>query len=232
MLIFGCVLTAVWLVGLGVAVYLNIDKAASMELNSWGDFLAGGFAPLAFFWLVIGYFQQGRELKLSTKALEKQEEALKLQVEELRSSVEQQKELVKAAREEMEMTRSEIERERIKDKLNAQPYPEMSQTGMDEHLGVVKYVVQLANSGAGVTNVELVEKNLECDVVLSQDHRTMRWAKGMDIRFDFSLPVESRLKPSERYAFVISFTDALGDKEQLQLNFVVNNGGRFIHSKF
>lgn len=33
-------------------------------LNEVGDFLAGVFAPLAFFWLVIGFFQQKKELSL------------------------------------------------------------------------------------------------------------------------------------------------------------------------
>jgi hypothetical protein len=61
-----------------------------MPFNEWGDFFAGASAPLAFLWLVIGYFQQGDELSQNTKALEQQEKALQLQVDELRQSVEQQ----------------------------------------------------------------------------------------------------------------------------------------------
>ena len=53
-------------------------------------FLQAQSAPLAFLWLVIGYFQQGDELSQNTKALEQQEKALQLQVDELRQSVEQQ----------------------------------------------------------------------------------------------------------------------------------------------
>lgn len=66
------------------------DTAKSMKFNEWGDFFAGSFAPLAFLWLVIGYFQQGEELSQNTKALEQQERALQLQVDELKQSVEQQ----------------------------------------------------------------------------------------------------------------------------------------------
>lgn len=61
-----------------------------MAFNEWGDFFAGVSAPLAFLWLVIGYFQQGEELGQNTKALEQQEKALQLQVDELKQSVEQQ----------------------------------------------------------------------------------------------------------------------------------------------
>ena len=48
-----------------------------MTLNEWGDFLAGTTAPLALFWLVIGYFQHGEELRLNTEALNAQKEELR-----------------------------------------------------------------------------------------------------------------------------------------------------------
>ncbi|MEZ2724102.1 hypothetical protein ACBQ21_08900 [Pseudomonas putida] len=60
-----------------------------LPLNELGDFAAGVFAPLAFLWLVLGYKQQGNELRQGT-------EALRLQAAELRSSVEQQSLLVDA----------------------------------------------------------------------------------------------------------------------------------------
>jgi hypothetical protein len=47
-------------------------------------------APVAFIWLVLGFLQQGDELRLSTQALI-------YQVDELRESVEQQKQLVDAS---------------------------------------------------------------------------------------------------------------------------------------
>lgn len=51
---FGMVGTVAWLL-LGI-VYLapRSDKLAELGLNEMGDFLAGSFAPLAFFWLVLG----------------------------------------------------------------------------------------------------------------------------------------------------------------------------------
>ncbi|KRC36362.1 hypothetical protein ASE28_02225 [Acidovorax sp. Root219] len=62
-------------------------RAPDVKLNELGDFLAGAFGPLAIWWLVLGYFQQGRELKINS-------DALLLQLQELENSVQQQGRLV------------------------------------------------------------------------------------------------------------------------------------------
>lgn len=81
------------------------DEFTGLALNSIGDFLAGIFSPLAFLWLVLGFFQQGEELRQNT-------EALKLQAEELKHSVEQQRQLVDVARAELEASLRHIDAER------------------------------------------------------------------------------------------------------------------------
>ncbi|WJM94664.1 hypothetical protein QEP73_13760 [Pseudomonas defluvii] len=73
-----------------------------MELNELGDFLAGTFGPVAFLWLVLGFLQQGRELKLSTNALS-------LQAEELKKSVEQQAIMAKTAMQQFDASRKALE---------------------------------------------------------------------------------------------------------------------------
>ena len=71
-----------FLIGVGVtAVWLTFTAFMFLtrehrKLNEWGDFFAGFFAPMAFFWLVLGYMQQGEELKHSTEALRPQAEEL------------------------------------------------------------------------------------------------------------------------------------------------------------
>lgn len=60
-----------------------------MDLNEVGDFLAGAFGPVTILWLVLGFFQQGIELRQGTTALN-------LQATELRNSVVQQCEMVSA----------------------------------------------------------------------------------------------------------------------------------------
>lgn len=47
----------------------DLTEFSSLKLNEKGDVLAGIFAPLAFLWLVYGYYQQGQELKLQAQEL-------------------------------------------------------------------------------------------------------------------------------------------------------------------
>lgn len=90
--IIGLGLTAVWLAVL-LAYWLTEPAAfEGLKANEMGDFFAGAFAPLALMWLVLGFFQQGTELRHSGAALW-------LQGRELQHSVEQQRELVNVTRE-------------------------------------------------------------------------------------------------------------------------------------
>ncbi len=89
-IIFGWSITVIWIALWAILLYCDWKSATEMKFNEWGDFFAGASAPLAFLWLVIGYFQQGEELGQNTKALNQQERALQLQVDELKQSVEQQ----------------------------------------------------------------------------------------------------------------------------------------------
>lgn len=75
-------ITAVWLGG--VCFYFRLADVERLAPNEIGDLLAGISAPLAFLWLVVGYLQQGIELRQNT-------EILKLQQEDIRASVEQAK---------------------------------------------------------------------------------------------------------------------------------------------
>jgi hypothetical protein len=65
----------------------KFDDLVTLELNEIGDLAAGVFGPLAFLWLILGYLQQGKELRAST-------DALKLQAQELNNSVTQQEMMV------------------------------------------------------------------------------------------------------------------------------------------
>lgn len=87
--IVGVVLTVIYLF-VGAVHYCRETTASGVPpLNELGDFLAGLFGPLAFAWLVLGFFQQRKELALNS-------EALFLQYRELSNSVKQQKKLVEA----------------------------------------------------------------------------------------------------------------------------------------
>jgi hypothetical protein len=136
-----------------MAAYFFAQQTAIWNLtpNEWGDFLAGTFAPLAFLWLVLGFFQQGVELRNSTRAL-------LIQAEELRNSVEQQRELVRVTTEQLEYekgrtTRAEEEADRL-----ARPkliFKQTSSTGTQTGANARLYAFRLTNAGATCTDVRI-----------------------------------------------------------------------------
>lgn len=67
----GLSLTASWLL-LGAGYISNSvgwSNFSSLPADQLGSFLEGAFAPLAFLWLVIGYFLQQQELQQNTNAI-------------------------------------------------------------------------------------------------------------------------------------------------------------------
>lgn len=80
------VITAIWTVGTISLVCRYWYKFTALEPNEWGDFFAGVFAPLAFLWLVLGFFLQSKELRESKIALLAQATASKEQAKELNQS--------------------------------------------------------------------------------------------------------------------------------------------------
>lgn len=74
-IIMGLGITSCWLAA--GAFYLlsvvGLDKFIHLSSGDIGSFLEGAFAPLAFLWLVIGYFIQQSELSANTDALRLQE---------------------------------------------------------------------------------------------------------------------------------------------------------------
>jgi hypothetical protein len=81
---FGIGVTVVWIV-LGYLYISNIvgwGDFVQQNAPSLGSFLEGAFAPLAFLWLVVGFFLQQKQLAQNTKAVQQQ-------YLEMRRSVEQ-----------------------------------------------------------------------------------------------------------------------------------------------
>ncbi len=81
---FGLTVTVGWL-AFGAQYVLGIigwERFSALPADGVGGFLEGAFAPLAFLWLVIGFFLQQRELGQNT-------EALRVQYELMRKSADQ-----------------------------------------------------------------------------------------------------------------------------------------------
>lgn len=85
--VWAWIATTIWVGSWAAYAWLEWARVVGLSPNELGDFLAGITAPVAFFWLVVGYFQQGEELRQNTEALKQQEDALKQQVEESRNLV-------------------------------------------------------------------------------------------------------------------------------------------------
>ena len=112
--IIGIILSTVYSVIVYQIVGDRLQSLQNMPLNEVGDFLAGVFGPLAILWLVLGFLQQGKELRQNTEALE-------LQAEELSNSVHQQEELVEISWRQHEVNVEALDAEKIRIKKLSEP---------------------------------------------------------------------------------------------------------------
>lgn len=141
----GAVVSVIWIGVIGYLACRDMTALTKMTPNEWGDFFAGSFAPLAFLWLVLGYLQQGDELRLSTAAL-------RLQAEELKNSVEQQRELVEVSRQQVESEREALAFERrLREDLSQPKFSVLGGGGSFRGDGHSNYNVSVTNTGHDAT---------------------------------------------------------------------------------
>lgn len=92
----GMVASSLWITAFALLLLFKHQTISNLTLNEWGDLFSGFAAPLALIWLIIGYIQQGEELRLNTLALEAQQEEFRLNTEALRAQQEELKNQVAA----------------------------------------------------------------------------------------------------------------------------------------
>jgi hypothetical protein len=144
----GAIASVVWVL-VGVAfLWLSGNWGQQLKPNEWGDVFAGLAAPMAFFWLVLGFLQQGHELKLSTRAL-------LLQVDELKNTVEHQRQLVEVTRQQVAASIRQEEEERAARRHAAQPQFVLAPGTVSGGPQGFRYEVRLSNVGAVATNVAI-----------------------------------------------------------------------------
>lgn len=146
--ILGCTLTVLWLGAMGLLWKSQHGLSTALTLNEWGDFYAGVFAPLAFLWLVLGYLQQGEELRNSGRALH-------LQAEELKNSVEQQSRLVDVSRKQLEQEIQAIKFQREVQEAALLPRFTLAGAGSSSGPEGTRLQLNLHNVGNFVTNVNV-----------------------------------------------------------------------------
>jgi hypothetical protein len=169
----GFFISAVYLLGVFVLVYGRWGWLLSASLNDIGDFLAGVFGPLALLWVVLGFLQQGDELRLSS-------EALMLQAEELRNSVEQQTALVDVSKKQFhaETTRLQGEQQRARETWSEAYFQRLNLL-----VGDVDTIKGNIQNTPGIPDYELVREWSE------RLQRLLAWPTAEDVdRIAFALP--------------------------------------------
>lgn len=118
------------------------------KLNDLGDFLAGAFGPLAIWWLVLGYFQQGIELRQNSAAL-------KLQADELAASVAEQRKLAETAQKQLDSHQQELDYQKqrtmqLAQEEKARVRPKLNIQHAGNHMDGTTHVISLriANNGS------------------------------------------------------------------------------------
>jgi len=163
----GVVVTLIYLIAMLITVLVQSEKFLALNLNELGDFLAGTFAPLALLWLVIGYFQQGDELRQNSRAL-------LLQAQELRQAAEHAGGLLDVARKEHEIAVEQLRAEQRGRELEAERKAEAAERRRKDNLqprlsfdlafikGENEARVQLRNNGNDCSefSIEIPEKDV------------------------------------------------------------------------
>ena len=182
---WGVVGTVIYLIVIATTVAFKFESFINLELNALGDFLAGAFGPIAFLWLVLGFLQQGRELKLSS-------DALQLQAEELKNSVVQQTKMADAAMQQIESQRKSLEFQQREFERTISPVFrfESGSRGGGQVGKPVRSVSRLVNSGQEVSDVLMILSpgiggNDKFVIPL------VRANSSHDIAFDFEWPHEN-----------------------------------------
>lgn len=145
---FGVYVSVGWTVISIVALWAFADWSKPLPPNEWGDLAAGLAAPLAFFWLVLGFLQQGKELRLSSRAL-------MLQVEELKNTVRHQADLVEVTRQQVTVQLRQDEEQRRTRRLSIQPRFVMMTLVRTSDVAGNRYTVKLTNLGGTITRVRI-----------------------------------------------------------------------------
>jgi hypothetical protein len=148
---FGIAASLIYVVFVLLASLANTNSFINLEPNQIGDFFAGIAGPLALFWLVLGFFQQSKELRNSVRALE-------LQTKELSESVKQQEELARVAHDQFLLQQEEFHKSIQQLSEEAEPRFVLHYEGAQRNPlndDDRKHIFSLANLGYSVSNVSV-----------------------------------------------------------------------------
>ena len=170
----GLAVTGLYALAIALYVYSDWCHFKLLEPNEVGDFLAGVFSPLAFLWLVLGYFQQGQELRQNNKALE-------LQAMELHNSVKQQEKMVEVTKSQLDAEIENIQHQRAMWQKSIEPRILVKSGGVSQLFGTYNFKVEILNRGHYVENV-LVE--VDGNVLTTTEYFPNGETLGFTLAFD------------------------------------------------
>lgn len=169
----GLSLTAVILLLAATYVFVEFEALYKLKPNEFGDFLAGIFGPLVLLWVVMGFLQQGAELKYSR-------EALLLQAKELKASVEAQKDMGAAAWAGVHLERDALQQAELNRSTSLRPILTLIRFNRVTSRFIADVGFTLANSGGGIVdiNLNIFDENLSVEPC-----RGLKLASGEEIEF-------------------------------------------------
>ena len=201
----GLFVTLIYVGGICLLRWDDLPELQTMPLNEFADFLSGIFGPLTFFWLILGYMQQQKELQQNTKALE-------MQAEELKHSVEQHKELVKTTQLQVETDRQSLEFEKVKHFQESLPVMTLSKTRWNSKQmnNKIKYSFEIKNSGAAATGISFkTEPYIER---IEEFPKTQLLENGEQIKISWE--TNEQFPPPETISLTVLFSDLNANSHQ------------------
>lgn len=195
--VIGVLFTLAYLLGIAVFFEGRLGEMRDMAPNNVGDFLAGVFGPVAILWLILGYFQQGVELKQNTRALE-------LQAEELRNSVQQQNELVEVTRKQVDAELQALHAEQQRQREMAQPKFVFHGAGGIISGGDATYTSTAKNLGNTATDVTI---SADAELRSHSFGKIFSWSRNEERRFEWAYLTALAEEPM---LLTVAYIDASG----------------------
>ncbi|MBT9462528.1 hypothetical protein [Hydrogenophaga sp.] len=199
----GMLVTIAYVVALAIYAYVQRDPVMKMTPNELGDALAGAASPLAFLWLVLGYLQQGEELRQNTTALN-------LQVKELQASVDQQRALVETTQRQHEFELAREEERRRATFLSNQPVFDVQLAGGLVHHGKDLFYLTMTNMGRLCSRLAIYADEDE-SLLFEGEELPLIFNGGTAVEMSFALSVQHI---GQDLSCVICYTDWNGEERK------------------
>ena len=198
-------ITLAWLYVLYVAASPPDADVFALKLPELGDFLAGAFAPLAFAWLVYGYFMQASELRLQRRQLAAQHRELRLQRKALAASSKSLESQANSMATQITLLADQVDLARKQ--FNAGNAPDISV----QHAGGTDATQRftISNHGAATRDLQIVSWPNGWDALF--DHRApTRLGNGDKVLWAFTCTVP----PADQFQFTIKYSVGVDTIEQ------------------